>query len=119
MLDPVLQELVQHQRDIARFRGHDLFLVSDEEIAAGLMDFYGQCLACGEPIPFKPKIAVALCEDAEHFIHLYGLALERHWHDHPDCEKKAMASLTPEDWRQAEEHCSKFTEEDYRRWEGR
>jgi hypothetical protein len=118
MLDPVLQELVKRQRDIARVRGHRL-APSDEEIAADLMDLYGQCPACHDPIPFKPKSAVALCEDAEHFIHIYGLALQRHWHDNPDCEEKTKAKLTPEELRQAKEHCSKFTEEDYRRWEGR
>src|SRR5262249_10953884 len=87
-----------------------------------LMDYYGLCLGCHNKINFKPRIAVNFCEGAEHFIHLYGMAMGKHYDSSPQCRGKVEKLAhydDPRTRRRIEDVLSKITDEDFRRWEGR
>lgn len=118
-MDKVMQELIDGQREIAKVKGYPI-TATDEQIAAYLMDRYGHCPSCGVPIDFKPREAVTQCERREHFIHLYGMALVKHYQDHPHCREKLWAEIDDSVWRKyINRRLKQIKREDIDRWEGR
>jgi hypothetical protein len=115
-MNDVLKELIRRQRKIAREKGHRL--PGDEELAAALLDRYGQCPTCREPLEFEPRVVVELAESGEHFIFLYGCAIQRHHRNHPACEAKLYEEhSTPESRRRILREIREY-EKDYDRWLG-
>jgi hypothetical protein len=118
-MNQVLAELVAAQHRIAAAQGKGL-PITDEDLAARMMDYYGMCPICREPLDFKPEVAVALCESREHFITLYGSALRKHHQDRPRWESE-LEKLAEDPVTQAYicKQEKQFKQGDVKRWLGK
>src|SRR5262245_9752010 len=101
-MDRVTKALVERQREIAARQGPAVAR-SAEVLGAVLLDYYGGCPHCREPLEFEPRVAVRLVENAEHFIHLYGITLAKHYGEEGsrDCEEQVRGMCDPEQLRGA------------------
>jgi hypothetical protein len=93
----VLAELVAGQRQIVARRG-GVIPHSDQELGQIVLDRFGVCPWCGDPIEFVPRIAIEYCEGREHFVSLYGAAMQKHHKSHPECDARGQAFVQEQGW---------------------